>query len=49
MMPRVKPACRAFHTPLTSQIAALGVVDQMKDTGAIQLPASPGRNFWEVR
>ncbi|RMZ53651.1 hypothetical protein APUTEX25_003185 [Auxenochlorella protothecoides] len=29
-------------------IAALGVVDQMKDTGAIQLPASPGRNFWEV-
>ncbi|KAL6767339.1 hypothetical protein ACKKBF_B34875 [Auxenochlorella protothecoides x Auxenochlorella symbiontica] len=48
MMPGVKPACRAFHTPLTSQIAALGVVDQMKDTGAIQLPASPGRNFWEV-
>ncbi|KFM28835.1 Magnesium transporter MRS2-4 [Auxenochlorella protothecoides] len=32
----------------SSGIAALGVVDQMKDTGAIQLPASPGRNFWEV-
>lgn len=46
--PLPAPPRRALHDGLPSRLAALGVVDQLSSSDAIQLPARSPRNFWEV-